>query len=144
MPQDNGFEMQEFLPYLLNRAAEEVSLDFQTYYKRRYGMLRTEWRVLFHLGRYGNLTASEIGQRARIHKTKISRAVSALEGRRFLAREKMEQDRRQELLSLTSAGKAAYDDLSAISLKYNEKIRARFTSEEWETLSDCLTRLASA
>ena len=72
------FDLLDFLPYLLNLAAEEASLGFQTLYKTRYGMLRTEWRVLFHLGIYGEMTATEIGERARMHKTKISRAVQKL------------------------------------------------------------------
>jgi hypothetical protein len=55
-------------------------------YKDRYGMLRTEWRVLFHLGRYGAMSAREISRRAGIHKTKVSRAVAALERKRFLER----------------------------------------------------------
>ena len=47
------FQLQQFLPYLLNQAAEVSSLEFQQIYKDRYGMLRTEWRVLFHLCLYG-------------------------------------------------------------------------------------------
>ena len=73
MNEKDDFALQDFLPYLLNRAAEESSLGFQKHYKNRYGMLRTEWRVLFHLGNYGEMTAKEIGSRAKIHKTKISR-----------------------------------------------------------------------
>ena len=82
----DDFDLQEFLPFLLNMAAEEVSLEFQRIYKGRHGMLRTEWRVLFHLGNFGEMTAKEIGQRAKVHKTKISRAVQRLEQRRYLAR----------------------------------------------------------
>jgi DNA-binding MarR family transcriptional regulator len=81
---DDNFELEEFLPYLLNQAAEVSSLAFQQVYKDRYGMLRTEWRVLFHLGLYGKMTASDIGARAKMHKTKISRAVQRLADRRFL------------------------------------------------------------
>jgi len=86
MDKKDVFELQDFLPYQLNQAAEAASLSFQQIYKGRYGMLRTEWRVLFHLGLYGQMTATEIGQRSRMHKTKISRAVSALEEKRFLTR----------------------------------------------------------
>ena len=71
MSKTDDFDLQDFLPYLLNQAAETSSLAFQQVYKGRYGMLRTEWRVLFHLGRYGRMTAKEIGQRAKTHKTKI-------------------------------------------------------------------------
>ena len=86
MTENNAFDLQEFLPYLLNQAAEASSLEFQQLYKDRYGMLRAEWRVLFHLGLYGSMTAGEIGRRARVHKTKISRAVHRLAERRFLTR----------------------------------------------------------
>ncbi|MEY8841114.1 MarR family transcriptional regulator, partial [Cribrihabitans sp. XS_ASV171] len=90
------FDLRNFLPFLLNQAAEESSLEFQSVYKNRYGMLRTEWRVLFHLGIYGELTAKEIGERARIHKTKVSRAVAKLAERRFLMRTRDDLDRRSE------------------------------------------------
>ncbi|MCF6232933.1 MAG: MarR family transcriptional regulator, partial [Rhodobacteraceae bacterium] len=86
MEQNRPDSLLDFLPYLLNQAAEESSLAFQQVYKGRYGMLRTEWRVLFHLGMYGRMTAKEIGTRALIHKTKISRAVQRLATRRFLSR----------------------------------------------------------
>ena len=70
MENSDTFDLQLFLPYLLNQAAEESSLSFQRVYKDRYGMLRTEWRVLFHLGIFGQMTARDIGLRARLHKTK--------------------------------------------------------------------------
>ncbi|NDH26495.1 MAG: MarR family transcriptional regulator, partial [Rhodobacteraceae bacterium] len=52
MTSDLDFDIRQFIPYLLNQAAEESSLAFQRIYKDRYGMLRGEWRVLFHLGIY--------------------------------------------------------------------------------------------
>ena len=68
MENSDTFDLQLFLPYLLNQAAEESSLSFQRVYKDRYGMLRTEWRVLFHLGLFGRMTARDIGLRAKLHK----------------------------------------------------------------------------
>lgn len=136
------FDLQNFLPYLLNMAAEESSLAFQTAYKDRYGMLRTEWRVLFHLGRYGRMTAREIGQRARMHKTKISRAVAKLEARRFLTRERDADDRRLEYLELTGAGRKAYEDLSAIALRYDSELASQFSKEEARVLRRALRKLA--
>ena len=106
MTEKDDFALQDFLPFLLNRAAEESSLEFQGQYRDRYGMLRTEWRVLFHLGIYGSMTAKDIGVRAKIHKTKISRAVAKLTERRFVVRKRDEKDRRAEHLSLTPAGEA--------------------------------------
>ena len=141
-PEDDGFELANFLPFLLNQAAEESSLAFQHVYKNRYGMLRTEWRVLFHLGMYGRLTATEIGERAKIHKTKISRAVQRLADRRFLTRTRDETDRRSEHLELTPAGQAAYRDLRGVARDYDAKLARHFTSGEVALLRSMLRQLA--
>lgn len=136
------FDLRDFLPYLLNLAAEEASLGFQVLYKTRYGMLRTEWRVLFHLGRYGEMTATEVCARSRVHKTKVSRAVAKLAARRLLQRRVLAQDRRAEVLALTDAGRAVYADLQARARVYDAKLTAGFTDDEAQALRRALQRLA--
>ncbi|WP_375569065.1 MarR family transcriptional regulator [Seohaeicola saemankumensis] len=142
MSQNDAFDLQNFLPYLLNQAAEESSLAFQQVYRDRYGMLRTEWRVLFHLGLYGRLTAKEIGMRSKMHKTKISRAVQRLEERRFLTRDPDEADRRQEYLDLTVQGRAAYRDLHGVAHRYDAALADTLTPEEERILRAALRKLA--
>ncbi|RKF06499.1 MarR family transcriptional regulator [Oceaniradius stylonematis] len=142
MTDQPDFDIRSFLPYLLNQAAEESSLAFQHHYKQRYGMLRTEWRVLFHLGRYGAMTANAIGTRAKMHKTKISRAVAALEQKRYLTRQKVESDRRHEKLTLTAAGRKVYADLCAVAGTYDAQLLAPFSAEEQALLKRALERLA--
>lgn len=105
-------------------------------------MLRTEWRVLFHVGRYGPITSKGVCARARIHKTKVSRAVAALEQKRFLKRQTVEEDRRNEMLSLTNAGHAAFQDLSKAAKDFDTKLMAEFDPEERAVLLRCLERLA--
>ncbi|MGL5011634.1 MAG: MarR family winged helix-turn-helix transcriptional regulator [Paracoccaceae bacterium] len=136
------FDLRDFLPYLLAMAAEEASLAFQSYYKARYGMLRTEWRVLFHLGRYGEMTAKEICDRARIHKTKVSRAVAKLEDRRFLKRTEVATDRRHALLRLTPLGLAAYKDLSNAAQEYDRTLAGELSADEQAILRKCLNHIA--
>ena len=142
MDHDTAFDLRDFLPYLLNMAAEDSGLRFQAAYRDRYGMLRTEWRVLFHLGRYGDMTAKEICDRARIHKTKVSRAVARLEQRRFLKRTEVETDRRHAMLRLTSSGQSAYKDLSETARVFDQGLSADFTEEEQTVLRKCLRHLA--
>ncbi len=133
--------IHDFLPYLLNQAAEAAGLDFQPHYRDRYGMLRTEWRVLFHLGSLGPLTAKDICMRARIHKTKVSRAVRALELKRFLIRETDDSDRRHEILTLTRAGQVAFADLTERAWDYESRLTSEFSSSEIEQLKSTLKRL---
>lgn len=140
--ESEGFDLRDFMPYLLNRAAEEVSLEFQKVYKDRYGMLRTDWRVLFHLGNYGEMTAKQIGALAKIHKTKISRAVHRLETRRYLSRSRSEADGRVENLALTPMGQSVYRELSGIAEQYDAKLAAQFRAEEVAVLRKLLRRMA--
>ena len=143
MSKGDAFDLGDFLPYLLNRAAEETSLGFRACYRERYGMLRTEWRVLFHLGRHGAMTARDVCARARLHKTKVSRAVKALEAKRFLSRAVSEHDRRLETLTLTRGGRAAYRDLAGAACRYDAELASLFDADEARVLRRCLRRLAS-
>lgn len=138
----SDFDVQHFVPYLLNQAAEASSMEFQRLYKARYGMLRTEWRVLFHLGIYGRMTAREICDRARMHKTKISRAVQKLADRRFLTRDPCPDDRRAEYLELTPAGQVAYRDLLSAAAAYEARLMSDFTREDVDLLRKMLLRLS--
>lgn len=143
MAEKLNFDLQNFLPYLLNQAAETTSLEFQRRYREEYGMLRTEWRVLFHIGRYGDMTAKAICERARLHKTKVSRAVRALEEKKFLTRAEQANDRRHETLTLTRRGKAAYEKLADGARRFDEALSLKFTDEENAILKKCLSKLAS-
>lgn len=142
MNPDDSFELTSFTPYLLNQAAEAQSDIFSGIYSDRYGMLRTEWRVLFHLGRYGNLSAKEISERAKIHKTKVSRAVRALEEKRFLTRAESSEDRRFETLSLRPPGLEAFRYLSEAAQDYERALEDRLGKRDARKLKYLLNKLA--
>lgn len=136
------FDLKQFLPYLLNQAAEAASLEFAQVYKDRYGLLRTDWRVLFHLGLFERMTAQDISASASIHKTKVSRAVQRLEDRRYLQREKDSTDRRREHLSLTPLGKRVYADLHEVARQYDARLTQGMTAQELSVLRGALMTLA--
>jgi DNA-binding MarR family transcriptional regulator len=136
-------QLSGFLPYLLFQAAELTSRDFQKYYQDRYGMLRTEWRVLFHLGQTGDQTAKQICERASLHKTKVSRAVKALEDKRFLSRQTMENDRRRELLFLTKKGRSVLAELTVMAIDYDRTFETSLGTDDLEALISTLKKLIS-
>lgn len=112
------FDLESFLPYRLNRAAELISLSFSREYKQRFQMTRPEWRALAALGSVGRMTATDIGVHSNMHKTKVSRAVHALEERRWLRRQENETDRRVEHLELTAQGQKAYREIADLARAY--------------------------
>jgi DNA-binding MarR family transcriptional regulator len=121
----SDFDLEQFLPYLLNQAAEVASRGFQDIYRSRYGMTRTQWRVMANLGKFGAMTARDICAISHIEKTKVSRAVAGLEGEGLLARSPSEQDRRAEVLSLTSKGLAVFAELGREAIDYDNALRTR-------------------
>ncbi|MGF6157249.1 DNA-binding MarR family transcriptional regulator [Ensifer sp. KUDG1] len=119
----DGFELNTFLPYRLNRAAEFVALRFAAQYKARYQLTRPEWRTLAALGSTGRaMTATEVGTHSAMHKTKVSRAVALLEKRRWLTRREDENDRRIEHLELTKTGIRAYGELTELAARYQAEL----------------------
>ena len=139
-----GFDLESFLPYLLNLAAEATSRAFQAVYRDRYGMTRTQWRVLAHLGQFGAMTARDICARSHIEKTKVSRAVAALEGDGMLARAPSPEDGRAEILSLTSKGRDAYAELGELARAHDRTLRGAVGPEASARLDEMLRRLIDA
>ncbi len=100
-------KLHDYLPYRLNLLAELTSDHTRPIYRRRHGLTRTEWRVLVHLAEGGRLTATDLCARVPAHKTKVSRALAALEGRGWVRREADATDHRRAFASLTPAGRRA-------------------------------------
>ena len=132
--QNPALVLEDFLPYRLNRLADLVSRDFSRLYKDRHGMTRPEWRVLASLGQFHKATASDIVAHSAQHKTKVSRAVAALEKRGWLVRETDESDRRSEHLTLTKAGQRAYGELAPLARRYEEVFLSRLTPRERDVI----------
>lgn len=122
---DKPFDLQDFLPYLLNQAAEAASRGFQATYRDQYGLTRTQWRVMANLGRFGAMTARDICRISHIDKTKVSRAVAGMEAAGLLIRATSDRDRRAENLSLTATGRAVYAEIGERALVFDAGLRAR-------------------
>jgi DNA-binding MarR family transcriptional regulator len=132
------FDLDNFLAYRLDRLSDAVSRHFQPVYRDQHGMTRPEWQVLAHLGEAETLTAREIVRRTGLHKTKVSRAVTALESRRWLERDRDDADRRIEHLTLTRTGRKGYEALTALLKAREDELLARLDSGELETVNAAL------
>lgn len=132
------FDLQDFLPYLLNQAAEAASQGFQDIYRDTYAITRTQWRVMANLGKFGAMTARDICRISHIEKTNVSRAVAHLERKGLLARSRSKQDRRAEILSLTEKGQAAFFDLGQRAAEYDRALRKELGAKATKDLNRLL------
>ncbi|QYK41917.1 MAG: winged helix-turn-helix transcriptional regulator [Paracoccaceae bacterium] len=136
----SGFDLDTFLPYLLNQAAEAASRSFQPVYRDGWGMTRPQWRVLAHVGRSGGMTARDICRASQMEKTMVSRAVAALESRGWLIRARAESDRRAENLTLTAEGRAVFAGLGRRACDHDRSLRQALGADA-TTLETVLRRL---
>src|ERR1700684_2330037 len=112
-PERAPLKLEKFLPYQLNVVTSLVSLALSRVYARHYGIGVPEWRVLVTLGQYGVMTGKAIGAHTHMHKTKVSRAVALMEGRKLLVRRANRADMRESFLSLTAGGPEIFEGHTA-------------------------------
>ena len=136
-------KLEHFLPYQLNVVSSLVSQALSRVYARRYGIGVPEWRVLVTLGQHGVVTAKAIGAHTHMHKTKVSRAVALMEKRRLLARRANRDDMREAFLSLTTAGRAMYEDVAPHALEFARRLTDILTPGDREAFDRALKRLTA-
>lgn len=136
-----AFDLNDFLPYLLNQAAEAASRGFQDIYRNTYAISRTQWRVMANLGKFGAMTARDICAISHIEKTKVSRAVAALAQQGYLARSPSQKDGRAEILSLTDAGIAVFTDLGRRAVDYDDALRKDLGAKASKDLNHILLKI---
>ena len=93
------------------------------------------------LAQLARATATQIGAQANMHKTKVSRAVFALEARKWLARSTDETDRRVEWLHLTRSGRAQFAKLSQSARLFESELVAELGDKATRQLLSALTRI---
>ena len=133
--------LERFLPYRLNVLASLTSQALAQIYAERFGLTIPGWRVVATLGQYGCRTARDIAAHAVMHKSTVSRAVSHLEARGLLERRPNRDDRREELLELTAAGRAVYEAVVPEALAFEERLVSALTPAEQGTLMALIDKL---
>lgn len=116
---------------------------FNRFFTRQIGVLRegllhspyslTEARIIFELANRSNLTASDLGKELGLDAGYLSRVLNKLEQQNLLEKTRSDEDGRQRLLSLTTAGQKAFslldsrsnDEVSEMLSELSESDRVR-------------------
>jgi len=123
----DGFDLNAFLPFRLNRLAAEVSERLAGLYAERFGLDVPKWRVLATLAAC-HCTAQAIVSSTRTHKSTISRAVQQLQTRGLIERDVSGADKRAYVLKLTAAGRKLFRQLQPLVLAYEDELLSRMTA----------------
>jgi len=76
-----------------------------------------------------------------MHKTKVSRAVALLEGRKLVIRRTNRDDLREAFLSLTVAGREIYNELAPIALDFAHQLLESVDAADRAALDRALVRV---
>lgn len=102
MPTTAGF-LDSYLPYLLRRADQTLSEPFYAVLNR-YGVARSEWRVMAVLEELGELSVADLAAAALSPQPTVTHALRRLEERGLVQRTLGTTDKRQRFISLTATG----------------------------------------
>lgn len=135
-------DLERFLPYRLSVLSNRISQEIARLYARRFSLNVTEWRLLAVLGRFPDLTATELVERTAMDKVAVSRAVASLLADGRLIRKVDGADRRRTRLRLSAKGYRIYDEIAPLALEYQRGLLAGLSPQERSALDALLDRLA--
>ena len=134
-------ELERFLPYRLSVLSNRLSSAIARLYAERFSLGMTEWRVMAVLGRYPDLSASEVTGRTAMDKVAVSCAVARLIEAGWLVRSPHGDDRRRSVLRLSEAGHAVYDEVAPMALEFEQRLFGDMDPAQLTRLFELLDRL---
>jgi DNA-binding MarR family transcriptional regulator len=138
------FALEAFLPYRLSLLSNTISEGIATAYRDVHGLSLTEWRVVAILGRFPDLTATNIMARGAMDKVPVSRAVARLEERGLVRRKADSEDRRRLTLRLTPRGVKLFNAVVPEALAYERQLISALEPQESAQLDTLLEKLLAS
>lgn len=131
--------LQDFLPYLLNRAGLRVGLMFSRDIEP-FGVTLPMWRVLVELWHNGEHRLGELSERTSIDMSTLSRLVGTMQRKNLIVRRRSGLDGRALSLTLTPRGLALTEKIVPNALRYEDVATGGMSSREVAMLKDLLKR----
>jgi DNA-binding MarR family transcriptional regulator len=130
----SALRLDDYLPYRLSVAANEVSRLVARAYEDRFGITIPQWRILANLAERGPLTPLEVGRCTVMDKVTVSRAAQGLVERGLLERRANGADGRSHILTMSPDGAALYDTVAPLAVEFERTLLDAWTPEDVERL----------
>jgi DNA-binding MarR family transcriptional regulator len=137
----DSVHLKQFVPYRMVHLAAKISLELSKIYKQEFDITIPEWRVLAQLAQQNKLYAKDIGDLTSMDKSKVSRAVKALESKGFLIKQTDKNDNRAAYLSLTVQGHTLYQKIAPKALQWERQLIGVLDASEHRDLMKILDKL---
>ena len=133
-------DLQDFLPYLLNRAGLRVGLMFSRDIEA-FDVTLPMWRVLIELWHNGDLRLGDLSERTSIDISTLSRLLVAMQRRNLIVRRRSGLDGRALSLTLTPRGLALTEKVAPHAVRYEGLAMKGMSAREVASLKELLKRV---
>lgn len=135
------FDLNNFIPYRLNQAAQQTSEALARKYRNQYGLTVPEWRVLAHLGKYDKLSVRDLEKAIGLDRVAASRAGTSLCSKGWVKKIANEQDRRLVVFSLTDVGREHYEKVVVLATSTEELLLKALSKSDQKKLLELLCKV---
>ncbi|MDZ7627086.1 MAG: MarR family transcriptional regulator [Parvularculaceae bacterium] len=132
-------KLASFTPYRIVALGQRMSEALGAAY-RSEGVSIPEWRVMAAVAQAPSVAARDVVAITPMDKMAVSRAVTALETKGLIERERG-LDKRVSTLKLTAKGETLFQRIAAIALKYEEDLLKRLPPADRKAFLDGLASL---
>jgi DNA-binding MarR family transcriptional regulator len=141
---ERQFENEEFLLYRLSSVSRRVAAACANVYLTEFGLSVAEWRLMAQIGRFGSISATDIGEKISMDRVTISRAAAKCLAEGLIQEKPSPTDRRSKVLSFTPRGRALYKRVIPRACELANLIEAGLTKGEARMLKALLEKLDNA
>jgi DNA-binding MarR family transcriptional regulator len=132
--------LEQYLPYLLNRAGARIAAAFNAE-MRQIGASLQVWRVLAALREKDGRRMGDLSKTTSIEVSTLTRLVDNMEKDGLVTRRRESGDARAILLHVTPSGRRLTQRIVPIAQRYETVALKGFTAGEAEVLRKALRRL---
>lgn len=132
--------LDDYLPYLINRAGVALAGRFSAVL-RRQGLSLPDWRVLAALRERNGQRLTELACRTSIEISTLSRLVGSLESNGLVTRDRDSEDARAIAIRLSPAGEGLSARLTPVAQNLEKTALAGLSEAEAEQLKALLHRI---
>lgn len=139
---DGHLDIEKTLGFLLAKAYQRALLVF----KEEFGscdLTPQQFGLLGFLWQQDGLTQAELSAKSQIDRTTMGGLIDRLEKEGLVERRSHPEDRRAYRICLSERGKALEPELTPLARKALEKLCAKLSHEEVETLKSLLEKIRS-
>jgi DNA-binding MarR family transcriptional regulator len=134
--------LQDFLPYLLNRAGMRIGVLFSRDIEQ-HGVTLPMWRVMLELWHKGDHRLGELSERTTIDLSTLSRLLVSMQRKRLVTRRRSGLDRRALSLTLTEKGLELVERVAPYALYYEKMATQDLSEAEIAQLKELLRKIFS-